>query len=110
RPVPEWLPRQDPVVYTSITRPKGPLSRQQLEDYNQNGFLFFPGLFDAGEVAGLGEEMRRLGSDPAALHREGSITEPGSGDLRTLFEIHKTSPVFARLAHDPRLAGIARQL
>ncbi|HMA13802.1 MAG TPA: phytanoyl-CoA dioxygenase family protein, partial [Kiloniellaceae bacterium] len=109
-PSPEWLPRLDPVVYTSIDRPEGPLSRRQLEDYERNGFLFFPGLFDAGEVAAFGEEMRRLGSDPAALNREGSITEPGSGDLRTLFEIHKTSPVFERLARDQRLAGIARQL
>src|SRR3546814_18459557 len=54
--------------------------------------------------------MARLGSDPVALDRDGSITEPRSGDLRTLFEIHKTSAVFAGLARDPRLAGVARQL
>src|SRR3546814_15439638 len=54
--------------------------------------------------------MARLGSDPVALDRDGSITEPGSGDLRTLFEIHKTSAVFEGLARDPRLAGVARQL
>jgi ectoine hydroxylase len=110
RPYPQWLSRLDPVVYTSKEQPEGPLSGQQLEDYDRNGFLFFPGLFNDGEVAALSEEMRRLGNDPAALNREGSITEPGSGDLRTLFEIHKTSPVFAHLARDARLAGIARQL
>src|SRR3546814_17547634 len=54
--------------------------------------------------------MARLGSDPVALDRDGSITEPGRGDLRTLFEIHKTSAVFEGLARDPRLAGVARQL
>jgi ectoine hydroxylase len=110
RPYPEWLPRLDPVVYGSIEQPDGPLTRRQLEDYRRDGFLFFPGLFSAAEVAALGEEMGRLGRDPAVLGCDGSITEPGSGALRTVFEIHKASPVFDRLARDPRLAGIARQL
>src|SRR3546814_775218 len=109
-PKPQWLPRLDPVVYGSIEQPEGPLTRRQLEDYRRDGFLFFPGLFGATEVAALGAEMARLGSDPVALDRDGSITEPGSGDLRTLFEIHKTSAVFEGLARDPRLAGVARQL
>src|SRR3546814_16812544 len=54
--------------------------------------------------------MARLVSDPVALARDGRITEPGSGDLRTLCEIHKTSAVVEALARDPRLAGVARQL
>src|SRR3546814_14847949 len=54
--------------------------------------------------------MLRLGRDSALLEREGSSTEPGSGDLRTLFEIHKVSPVLAALASDTRVAGEATQL
>ena len=110
RSTPEWLPRLDPVVYSDTARPEGPLTRGQLEDYQRDGFLFFPGLFSDSEVDLLRQEMTRLGKDQAALDREGSITEPGSGALRTLFEIHKTSSVFAGLARDPRLAGVAQQL
>src|SRR3546814_2716057 len=54
--------------------------------------------------------MLRLGRDSALLEREGSSTEPGSGDLRTLFEIHKVSPLLAALASDTRVAGAATQL
>src|SRR3546814_9223768 len=93
-----------------MDQPEGPRTRRHLEDYPRAGFLFGPGRFGATEVAALGAEMARLGSDPVALDRDGSITEPGSGDLRTLFEIHKTSAVFEGLARDPRLAGVARQL
>src|SRR3546814_6303544 len=107
-PKPQWLPRLDPVVYGSIEQPEGPLTRRPLEDYRRDGFLFFPGLFGATEVAALGAAMARLGSDPVALDRDGSITEPGSGELRTLFQIHKPSAVFVGLARDPGLAGVAR--
>jgi ectoine hydroxylase len=110
RPHPERLPRRDPMVYGCLVHPQGPLSREQMEDYERNGFLFFPELLRANEVAALSEEMRRLASDPALLAREGSITEPGSGELRTIFEIHKVSPLFAELASDPRFAGVAAQL
>src|SRR3546814_8105247 len=40
-PHPRWLPRLDPVVYSSLEQPDGPLSRHQLEDYRRDGFLFF---------------------------------------------------------------------
>src|SRR3546814_678072 len=109
-PHPRWLPRLYPVVYSSLEQPDGPLSRQQLEAYRRDGFLFFPELFSAAEVAALGDEMLRLSRDRTLLEREGSITEPGSGDLRTLFEIHKVSPVLAALASDTRVAGAATQL
>src|SRR3546814_11367081 len=76
-PHPRWLPRLDPVVYSSLEQPDGPLSRQQLEDYRRDGFLFFPELFSAAEVAALGDEMLRLSRDRTLLEREGSSTEPG---------------------------------
>lgn len=107
---PQWLPRLDPVVYGDSQRTPGPLPASQLEDYRRDGFLHLPGLFSADEVAEFSAEMARLSSDAALLAREGAITEPDSGDLRTLFEVHKLSRVFDRLARDPRIAGIAGQI
>jgi len=109
-PEPQWLTRADPVVYGDINRSAGPLSRAQLEAYERDGYLFFPELIAAHEVASLREEMRRLSRDSVVLAQERVVTEPYSGDLRTLFEIHKISEVFAELAADHRLAGIAEQL
>src|SRR3546814_4160508 len=61
-PKPQWLPRLDPVVYGSIEQPEGPLTRRQLEDYRRDGFLFFPGLFGATEVARSEEHTSELQS------------------------------------------------
>ncbi|MEQ9609664.1 MAG: ectoine hydroxylase [Kiloniellaceae bacterium] len=113
-PEPRWLPRRDPVVWPVAWNGKahaeGPLTQGQLADYERDGFLFFPGLFQESEIAALADEMNRLSRDAAVLSREGSITEPSSGDLRTVFEIHKASALFEKLAQDPRVAGAAEQL
>jgi ectoine hydroxylase len=109
-PYPQWLPRRDPVVYGGLKHSDGPLSRAELEAYERDGFLFFPQLFSAQEVARFCEELERLSCDPEVLAREGTITEPDSGDLRTVFELHKVSALFAELARDPRLAAVAAQL
>lgn len=41
---------------------------------------------------------------------ERAIVEPGSREIRSVFEVHRISEVFADLAADPRVAGRARQI
>ncbi len=58
---------------------------------------------------------RREASDllspiPTALDPETIITEPGSQEIRSIFEIHAQSAVISRLAADERLADVARFL
>jgi len=70
--------------------------------------MVLPELFNAGEVAVLRAELERLRRDPEVLAAREAIREPQSGALRSLFEIHKSSPLFARMARDARIAGVAR--
>ncbi len=42
--------------------------------------------------------------------KEERISEPESGDLRSLFAVHRHSEVFDRLARDPRLLDVAEYL
>lgn len=100
--------RQDPAVYD--TPDNGPLGTEQLATYAQQGFLTFNGLFTAEELAVWQDELARLRGDTQALAQDSAITEPGSGELRSIFAVHKTNALLGRLCRDTRLVAIARQL
>ena len=55
-------------------------------------------------------ELERLIADPAIRADERSIIEPKSQDMRSVFEVHRISEVFARLVRDERVVGRARQI
>lgn len=105
-PRPSMHPRLDPVVH-GRWRPGAPLSRAQCDQFDALGYLVLPELFDAAETAGLQAEAARLRAKPAELRRETIITERGSDEVRSVFEIHRQSEVMDRLAGDPRLAEVA---
>lgn len=101
--------RLDPVVHAKAGS-RGPLTREQLTHYDHTGYLELEGLFSAAEIRILSAELDRLrvaaeGINPATL-----IVEPGGTELRSIFAIHEQSKLFARLASDERLAGVARYL
>lgn len=106
---PELLPRRDPVVHAEW-RPDAPLTPEQLERFDRDGYLVLEDVFSADEVAVLQAETGRLLGDPSALDEETIITEPGGSEIRSIFEIHVQSAMMARLAADERLAGVARFL
>jgi len=107
--VPEIVDRVDPVVYA---RPgtTGPLTPEQVAQYDRQGFLEIDGLFDAEELAAMLTELERLQRAQAELDPETLILEPQGQELRSIFAIHTQSRLFARLARDERLVGIARYL
>jgi len=106
---PEILPRRDPVLHGGW-HDRAPISREAAERFEAEGYLALEGLFDHDEVAALQAETGRLLGDPAALEADTVITEPGGGEVRSVFRIHDQSEVMARLAADARLAGLARFL
>jgi ectoine hydroxylase len=99
--------RVDPVVWGDEP---GPLDATQLASYERDGFVALPGLLDPATVGRCTDELARLAADPAVCASECAILEPDGDELRSLFEVHRSSPVFAALAADPRLAAVARQL
>lgn len=103
---PELLPRQDPVVHNDW-HADAPLSRQQVEQFERDGYLVLQNLFDPGELEALQDETRLLLASPAALDADTIITERGSDEIRSIFAIHEQNTLMARLAADERLAGVA---
>jgi len=106
---PQIVERQDPVVYAVPGR-KGPLSREQVANYEHFGYLELDGLFTSAEIKALVAELQRLRTAPEGIDPETLIIEPDGRELRSIFAIHEQSAVFARLARDERLVSIARYL
>jgi ectoine hydroxylase len=106
---PVMTPRQDPAVW-SAPGARGPISAADLTGFDRDGFLTVDRLIDAKEVKRFRAELDRLASDPAVRADERSIIEPGSEQIRSIFEIHKLSEVFASLVADPRVLDRARQI
>ncbi|MDL4770896.1 ectoine hydroxylase [Actinomadura xylanilytica] len=102
------LYRQDPVV---VGGPQdGPIDGATLEAFESNGFLSVDQLLAPEEVEDYRAELRRLSCDPDVLADERTVTERGSDEVRSIFEVHALSEVFAELVRDPRVVGRARQI
>ncbi|MCJ2187159.1 ectoine hydroxylase [Novosphingobium beihaiensis] len=106
---PQLLARSEPVVRRAW-EPGAPLTKEQIEQFGRDGYLVLEDVFSADEMAALQAETGRLLGDPAALKDETVIAEPGSREVRSIFEIHGQSELMARLAADVRLAGVASYL
>ena len=101
-------PRRDPVVYGRAGEPG--LTEHQLRGYRRNGFILLKDFFAPGDAALFLEHAQRLAADPAIRAREEAITEPGSDEVRSVFDAHRLHPLFDRIARDPRLLAIARSI
>jgi ectoine hydroxylase len=101
--------RLDPVVHAS-DRSAGPLEAGLVEGYDRDGFLLLDPLFSEDELDVMREELARLQAGAEAARGEDLIREPGSEVVRSIFRVHRTSPVFARLASDARLVRVAEQI
>lgn len=102
-------PRQDPVIWSAPGAP-GPVAVKELQGFERDGFLTVDQLIEPDEVAGYHAELERLIADPAVRADERSIIEPKSQSVRSVFEVHRLSEVFARLVSDERVVGRARQI
>jgi ectoine hydroxylase len=103
--------RIDPVVFSEGSqRRDGPLSEEQVREYEEKGFLSFEGFFGRQEMEAFIEELRDYEADEDLKLSEGTILEPGREEIRSIFGIHEISERFSRLTRDPRLLAMVEQL
>lgn len=103
-----WRKRREAVVEGRVG--DGPLSQDQLDEFERKGFLFEPDFLDTDEVKSLSKELHRLLERDDFRGRDFAITEPGSREIRSLFAVHFLSERFRELATDARLTGRVRQI
>jgi len=105
---PSFIPRAEPVAWGSPE--DGPIDATTLAGFDANGFLTVDELITPEELETYRAELSRLASDEALKADARTVVEPNSQEVRSVFEVHKISDVFARLVADPRVAGRARQI
>jgi len=103
------VPRTHPSVWAKADTPP-PVDRTLIDQYEREGFLVLRDVFSPEEVAKLQAELDRLRHQAESLDQPEVITEKGSRQVRSIFKVHTLSAVFAKLAADERLAGLASYL
>jgi ectoine hydroxylase len=104
----EMIDRDDPTVWSKGA--SGPLSPDVLASYEATGCSTVKGLLSPAEVGACRDEMTRLTADVAVRADDRVVMEKGSGEIRSIFEVHKTSRLVAELVRDPRVLSQASQL
>lgn len=104
------LPRRDPVVFDSPLVDAGPLTPDELTTYERDGFMFLPGFFGVDVTRVLYEELGRVLHSEEIRQSEVAITEPTSGEIRSVFAVHTVSELFAKLMRHEGLVSIVRQI
>ena len=82
------------------------LTDEQVEEYEERGFLFFPRLFSADEINRLHKALPGvLDAERLEVDRENT-----SGELRCAFACHTYDDTFSRLSKHPKIIKPVRQL
>ena len=81
------------------------LTPQQLEQFDRDGYLFFPGLFSPAEMKVLRDAVPGI----YAEQRPEVVREKDGRTPRTSFAAHTYSDAFAKLARHPRMVEPVEQ-
>ena len=82
------------------------LDETQVGRFERDGILFFPGLLNDADMAGLREAL----SDILAMDRPEILREKHSPHVRCAFAPHTYSEAYRRLMHHPSIVGPVAQL
>lgn len=104
----ELVERADPTVWSSES--EGPIDATGLAAHENRGYSVVEGLLSPAEVQTYWAELQRLTSDEKVAADERTVTERASGEVRSIFEVHRLSGLIAELLRDPRVLDRARQL
>jgi ectoine hydroxylase len=97
----DLIERAEPTVYPGAT--DGPLDSATLASYDARGYMVVKDLLSQAEVRTYWQELRRLTDEEALKADERVILEKDSGEIRSIFQVHRISPLIAELICDPRV-------
>ncbi|GAA5050398.1 ectoine hydroxylase [Nocardia callitridis] len=102
RPAPH-VDRADPTAW-------GQIRSKELSTFEADGFSVLDGLLRPDEVSEFSGEIDRLAGDSALRADDRFIVEKASNRVRSIFEVHKISPMIAELVREERIVGLAREV
>jgi len=101
------IDRVDPVVYCGGS---GPLSPEEIAFFDKNGYLFLPSFFSPEETKAFQGEMHQIRDSLHGSERDDVIVEPGTQEVRSVFQVHQSGDTLKRLSQDGRIVDRIRQL
>lgn len=105
------IQRKEPVVHADAQqRSEGPLSEEELQRYERDGFLPLEGYFSAEAVAPFFDELDQIEKDPEMCRKDEVILDPNEQKVRSVFDMHRFSSAFDRMTRHPHLLAIVQQL
>ncbi|SEB16526.1 ectoine hydroxylase [Thalassobacillus cyri] len=108
---PEIMKRKDPVIHTDRSKDdQAPLSKEQLDSYERNGFLQIENFFSEDEVSELQKGIFELQDDSKDVTSDKVIREPQSDEIRSIFHVHNDDEYFKKVAYDQRILDIVNHL
>lgn len=107
----EITPRKDPVIHSEKGREKEtPLSGEQLEFYEKNGYLLLSGFFKGTELEQMKKEVNGLREQYLNKEQPEVVREPESQEIRSVFNVHSNHDYFEKVASNQRLLDIVSHL
>src|SRR2546426_6481795 len=82
------------------------LTQEQVQRFQEDGFLVLPNLFSREELEILRGELPAMCAEDCPAN----IREKAGGPVRTAMGLHLRRPVFAQLARHPRFVEPAMQI
>ncbi|MCK0472693.1 ectoine hydroxylase [Halalkalibacter sp. APA_J-10(15)] len=108
---PQIKKRKDPVIHTDRKNDdEAPLTKDQLDFYEENGFLQIKNLFSDEEMATMQKGIFELQESKSGVQSEKVIREPNSNEIRSIFAVDQDSEYFKKIAADQRLLDIVNHL
>ncbi|WP_174616226.1 ectoine hydroxylase [Virgibacillus ihumii] len=108
---PSILERKDPVIHTDRSKDnQAPISKEQLDSYEQNGFLQIKNFFSEKEVTDMQKAIFELQDSTKGVSSDKVIREPESEDIRSIFHVHQDDDFFKNIAYDSRILDIVNHL
>jgi ectoine hydroxylase len=104
----EWINRDEPAVHRGVSR--GPASAEEMAAHSRDGFHIQRDLLSGEEVSACLDDLRDMVGDPQVRADERTVTEPGTDEVRSVFDAHLLSERIARLIREPRVLDRARQI
>jgi ectoine hydroxylase len=82
------------------------LTKDELDVYKEQGYLFLPGLFSKTEVEIMKVELPGVFAEESPRR----VVEKDGGLVRSVYGLHRTNHIFDRLSRHPRLVESAMQV
>ncbi|WP_078594500.1 ectoine hydroxylase [Evansella clarkii] len=108
---PKITERKDPVIHTDRSKDhESPLSKNQLNFYEKNGYLQLENIFSDNEVADMQKAIFELKDSNRDVSSDKIIREPDHDEIRSIFAVDQDDNYFKEIAQDQRLLDIVNHL